>query len=101
MASLLARLDSPLFAGQAGAAVTLLGTGTSWTAGTPGSPTFTADSGTIAAQSVVDGVTATLTYTAPATPGTVTFTDPGTGATATIRVRPVIRYMPRRPRSPR
>jgi hypothetical protein len=96
MASLLARLDTPLFARQSGVKVTLLGTGTSWTAGTPGTPTFTVSAGTKTAQTVVNGTTATLTFTAPTTPGVVTITDPGTSATATVRVRPVVRYVPPR-----
>jgi hypothetical protein len=75
-----------LVAGSTGNSVAVTGTGTAWTAGTPGTPTLTASSGTITAQSVTDATHATLTFTAPGSPGTVTITDPSTGATATITI---------------
>jgi hypothetical protein len=66
--------------------ITITGIGTSWTPGTPGTPTFAVDSGTITAQTVSSGTTATITLSAPATNGTITVTDPSTGETATISV---------------
>lgn len=73
---------------QSGVTISLTGTNTSWTAGTPGSPTFTASAGTITDQSVQSATAATLTYTAPATAGNVTITDPSSSATATVAVDP-------------
>lgn len=73
-------------ANSTGNAVTITGTGTQWTPGTPGSPTFTATAGTIASQSVASGTSATIHYNAPSTVGLVTITDPGTGATATLSI---------------
>lgn len=66
--------------------VTLTGTNTAWTPGTPGTPTFTVDHGTISAQEVTSSTSATLTYCPGDYLGTVTFTDPSTGATATALV---------------
>jgi lysophospholipase L1-like esterase len=63
--------------------ITLTGSGTSWTPGTPGSPTFTASAGTITAQTVNSATSAVLTFTAPSS-GSVTFTDPSSGGTAVI-----------------
>ena len=68
-----------------GNVLTLTGVGTSWTPGTPGSPTFTASAGTITAQVIASTTSATLTYTAPAG-GPVTLTDPGTSDTATLTI---------------
>lgn len=75
---------SPEAIGNYGACSTvyLTGTGTAWTAGTPGSPTFTVDHGTISAQTVVDETHATLTYCPGDYLGPVIFTDPSTGMTA-------------------
>jgi hypothetical protein len=73
-------------ASSTGNTLTLTGTGTSWTAGTPGSPIFTASGGTIAAQTVTSATSATLTYTAPPGAGTVTITDPSTGDTASLTI---------------
>ncbi|HUZ75817.1 MAG TPA: hypothetical protein VMU87_22750 [Stellaceae bacterium] len=69
-----------------GNSLTLAGTGTNWTAGTPGAPTFTVSGGTITAQSVSSTTAATLTYSAPGSAGTVTITDPSTAATATLTI---------------
>jgi len=66
--------------------LTFTGGNTAWTSGTPGSPTFTCDHGTLSDQSVTDADTATATYDPGLYLGTVTFTDPSTGATATITV---------------
>ena len=78
-----------LILGSTGNLVTLTGIGTSWTPGTPGSPTFTLTStgtgASITAQTVASTTSATLTITA-GTAGVITITDPGTGATATINV---------------
>jgi hypothetical protein len=73
-----------------GNSVTLTGTGTTWTAGTPGSPTFTISGGTgpaITAQTVASGTSATLTISTGTSSGTLTITDPNSGATATITVQ--------------
>jgi hypothetical protein len=61
--------------------VTLTGIGTNWTPGTPGSPTFTVNHGTISAQTVNSATSATLTYCPGTYLGTITFTDPSTGLT--------------------
>jgi hypothetical protein len=66
--------------------LTFTGTNTSWTPGTPGSPTFTADHGTLSSQVVASATSATVSYTPGAYLGTVVFTDPSTGATATAVV---------------
>lgn len=66
--------------------LTFTGTGTAWTAGTPGSPTFTCDHGTLSAQVVASETSATATYDPGDFLGTVTFTDPSTGATDTCLV---------------
>lgn len=74
---------SPTVIGNYGACteVTLTGTNTTWTSGTPGSPTFTVNHGTITAQTVVDESHATLTYCPGDYLGAVIFTDPSTNAT--------------------
>lgn len=85
--------------GTGSATISLTGTGTTWTAGTPGSPTFTLAGGpgaAIAAQSVQDATHAMLTIAAGSTPGVLTITDPSTGATALVSVRPFVHYLPRR-----
>jgi hypothetical protein len=70
-----------------GLTLTLTGVGTSWTSGTPGSPTFTASAGTITAQTVTSATSATLTYNSPAASASpVTITDPSTGATASLTI---------------
>lgn len=57
----------------------LTGTGTSWTPGTPGSPAFTVDHGTISGQTVLTATTATVTYCPASYLGMATITDPSTG----------------------
>jgi hypothetical protein len=70
-----------------GLTLTLTGTGTSWTAGTPGTPTFTVSAGTITAQTITSATAATLTYSSPASSSSpVTITDPSTGATASLTI---------------
>lgn len=64
----------------------LIGTGTAWTSGTPGSPTFTVNYGTISAQEVVDSTHATITYCPGNFLGTAIFTDPSTGLHASVLV---------------
>lgn len=59
--------------------LTLTGTGTSWTPGTPGSPTFEVDKGTLANQSVLSPTEATADYTPPQADDVARFTDPSTG----------------------
>lgn len=80
---------SSLVAASIGNTVTLTGVGTSWTPGTPGSPTFTLSStgsgAAITAQVVNSTTGATLTIDA-GTVGTITITDPDTGNTANISV---------------
>lgn len=85
-------VDTPTFAvsptsAQAGGppiTLTFYGTGTSWTPGAPGSPTFTVNAGTLSSQTVLSSTLATATFTPPATTQTVIVTDPSTGLTATI-----------------
>lgn len=75
--------------GSTGNVVTLTGVGTSWTPGTPGSPTFTLSStgtgASITAQVVASATSATITVTA-GTVGLITITDPSTGDIAHISV---------------
>jgi hypothetical protein len=79
---------SPLVIGNYGACtdVTLTGSGTAWTPGTPGAPTFTVNHGTISAQTVNSATSATLTYCPGDFLGTATFTDPSTGQTVAVPV---------------
>jgi hypothetical protein len=60
----------------------LEGTNTSWTSGTPGSPTFTVDHGSISAQTITDATHATITYCPGDYLGAIIFRDPSTDATA-------------------
>jgi lysophospholipase L1-like esterase len=72
-----------------GNAITLTGTNTTWSSGTPGSPTFTLTGGTgasITAQTVASATSATLTISAGSATGTLTITDPASGYTQTITV---------------
>jgi hypothetical protein len=71
-------------ASSTGNTITLTGTGTAWTPGSPGAPAFTASAGTITAQTVNSTTSATLTFTAPPGSVAITFTDPSTGRTAVI-----------------
>ena len=69
--------------------VTITGTNTSWTSGTPGSPTFTVSGGTgasITAQTITSATSATLTLSAGSALGALTITDPSTSTTASITV---------------
>lgn len=80
-----------VYAGTTGNVLTLSGTSTPWTSGTPGGPTFTvanSNSGTgtaATAQSVASTTSATVTVTAGGK-GTITVMDPDSGATATVAV---------------
>jgi len=80
---------SPTFVIQSstGNSLTLTGSGTSWSPGTPGSPTFTTSCGTITAQTVASATSATLTYTAPASGSSCTITDPSQGDTASFAIK--------------
>lgn len=69
-----------------GNTLTVTGTNTSWTPGTPGSPIFTVSSGIITAQTIISTTSATLTYSSPATPQNIVVTDPSTGDTTTFAV---------------
>lgn len=82
----LAISPTSVVAGSIGNSITLTGTSTGWSSGTPGAPTFTASGGTITAQTVASAASATITFTAPSSAGTVTITDPSTGATASLSV---------------
>lgn len=66
--------------------ITITGVGTAWTTGTPGSPTFTVDHGTLSNQEVTSTTTATATYTPGTFLGIATFADPSTGATCMVTV---------------
>jgi hypothetical protein len=67
-------------------AMSFAGVGTSWTPGTPGSPSFTVDHGTLTDQEITSATAATATYTPGNFLGTATFTDPSTGAQDTVNV---------------
>jgi hypothetical protein len=72
-----------------GNTIAITGTNTTWSGGTPGTPTFTLSGGTgasITAQSVADATHATLTLAAGSSPGTLAITDPSSGATTTVAV---------------
>jgi lysophospholipase L1-like esterase len=84
----LAVSPTSVMASSSGNSLTLSATGTSWTAGTPGSPTFTVSGGTITAQTVASATTATLTFTAPSS-GPITITDPSTGASISLTINSV------------
>jgi lysophospholipase L1-like esterase len=77
---------SAVDAGSTANAITLTGVGSSWTPGTPGSPTFTVSGGTKNSQSVASTTSASMSYDAPASAGSVTVTDPSTGDTAVLTV---------------
>lgn len=67
-------------------AISIVGVGTSWTPGTPGTPTFTVDHGTLSNQEVLTATTASATYTPGNFLGIATFSDPSTGATCQVSV---------------
>ncbi len=80
---------STIYQNTTGNSITLTGTGTSWTSGSPGSPTFTLSGGTgasITSQSVASATSATIVVNAGSTTGTLTITDPSTGNTVTVTV---------------
>lgn len=66
--------------------ITLTGVTTSWTSGTPGTPTFTVDHGTLSNQSIASATSATATYTPGSFLGIATFADPLSGATCQVTV---------------
>lgn len=74
--------------------LTFTGTNTEWTSGTPGSPTFTCDHGTLSDQSVASATSATATYDPGSYLGPVIFTDPSTGLTATAVVSSDVGVVP-------
>lgn len=78
--------------------VALTGVGTTWTAGTPGTPTFTlANTGSAAAissQVVASATEATVTINTGALRGSVVLTDPSTGNTVTIVIGSAFRGRP-------
>lgn len=87
-ASAVALEVSPNVIGNYGSAVplTFTGTGTAWTPGTPGSPTFTVDHGTLSDQVIASATLASANYDPGSYLGAVIFTDPSTGAIATAIV---------------
>ena len=90
--------DTTLETGLTGYPLGLTGLGTSWTPGTPGSPTFTIAGGTgasITARTVASATAATLTINTGSATGTLTFTDPVTGNTCGVTlVSPLNRIFP-------
>lgn len=87
---------TPDVIGNYGAAteLTFTGTNTNWTSGTPGSPTFTCDHGTLSDQSVASTTSATATYDPGTYLGPVIFTDPSTGLTDTAVVTSDVSALP-------
>jgi len=80
---------SSIIEGSTGNIITITGTNTSWTIGSPGIPTFTISGGSgssITAQTVTSSTSVTLTVTAGSSTGTLTITDPSTGATIIVTV---------------
>jgi hypothetical protein len=78
----------PAIIGNYGACTTVTfgGTNTNWSAGTPGSPVFTVDHGTLSDQTITSETAATATYCPGDYLGAATFTDPSTGQTAVAMV---------------
>lgn len=76
------------FSGVTGLSEALTGTNTSWTAGTPGSPTFTISGGgpTITAQTVASTTSATLTINTGSIAGAYTITDPANSTTCVLNI---------------
>ena len=66
--------------------LTLTSVGAGWTPGTPGSPTFTSDIGTITSQEVLTSESATVTYQAPSYQVTDTLRDPQNGSSVHLAV---------------
>jgi len=86
---LIAASISSLYAHSGNSAVILTGSSTSWTAGTPGSPTFQLTGGTgtsIVSQAISGTTSAALTINPGTAAGTLLLLDPSTGATTTISV---------------
>lgn len=74
--------------------ITFTGVATNWTAGTPGSPVFTVDHGTLANQTVDSTTAAHADYTPGNFLGTATFADPSSGATCQVTVTSNIEIVP-------
>jgi hypothetical protein len=64
----------------------LIGSGTNWTPGVPGSPVFTVDAGVITDQEIDDATHARLVYAAGVNPYWVHITDPDLGKAALLGV---------------
>lgn len=79
---------SPAYAQAGGGQVllTLSGVNTSWTPGSPGTPTFSVNAGSLSGQVVGTPSSATVWFTPPADAQDVTITDPSTGLTDSIHV---------------
>lgn len=81
--------------GTTGNVIALTGIGTSWTAGTPGSPTFALSgcgTASITSQTVTSATTASVTLSAGATDCTIALTDPSTSNTTTLAVYTRVNY---------
>lgn len=77
------------------ASVTLTGAGTSWTAGTPGTPTFTltnagGTNASIVSQVVNSTTSATLVINTGTVAGNVTISDPSTSTSTTLSLLPLL-----------
>lgn len=79
---------SPSPIGNYGSAtsITLTGVATGWTPGTPGSPIFTVDHGTLSSQVIASATSASAIYAPGSFLGIATFSDPSTGATCQVQV---------------
>lgn len=79
---------SPAWAQTSGSPVQLYfyGQNTSWTIGSPGTPTFTVSAGSLANQQVATPTTASAVFTPPNSDQNVTVTDPSTGLTDSIQI---------------
>lgn len=85
--SLLSLSPTAIAVSTTGNTITLTGSGTAWTPGTPGSPTFTISGGcTITAQSVASITSATITVNSGGSATTCTVTDPSNSTTLSLPV---------------
>ena len=78
---------SSINASTTNVSLTLSGTSTGWTPGTPGTPTFTVSGlATKVSQTVASATAATVVVNTGSTPGTLTITDPLNSITATTTI---------------
>lgn len=66
--------------------ISVLGVGVTWTPGTPGTPSFSVNAGSVVSQQVTSTTNATVVFSPPATPQVVTFSDVADGLSSTITV---------------